>query len=224
MLAELGITGRELLAWGGGIIPASTLTLLADFVDHADRRYEPSMWIVALSVLAASGSAAFRAAASINRDIMRVLTIPAASTEPRRAKLRRYALSVLAAIAFLFGAYAAIALILLGGALPALRFPLLFCVLFVPVWGVYRVSVPRRRSEDGRKLPPRRTLLPGALTATAALTLTGFAFSVTVEASARYSIVYGSLSALIILMVWLYVCGNILIAGSVLNAVMGKRK
>ena len=41
-----------------------------------------------------------------------------------------------------------------------------------------------------------------------------------IDFSARYSLVYGSLASMVILMVWLYFCGNILIMGSVLNVLL----
>ena len=40
----------------------------------------------------------------------------------------------------------------------------------------------------------------------------------------RYSLVYGSLASVIILLVWLYLCGNILILGSVVNYVIYSHK
>ena len=40
--------------------------------------------------------------------------------------------------------------------------------------------------------------------------------------STRYSLVYGSITSIIILMVWLYVCGNILLVGAVINYVAGR--
>ena len=42
--------------------------------------------------------------------------------------------------------------------------------------------------------------------------------------SSRYSMVYGSLASVIILMVWLYLCGNILILGNIFNCVWYRRK
>ena len=47
-------------------------------------------------------------------------------------------------------------------------------------------------------------------------------FSFLIDLSSRYSLVYGSLTSIIILMVWLYVCGNILLVGAVINYVAGR--
>ena len=58
----------------------------------------------------------------------------------------------------------------------------------------------------------------GALVAATAL------FSWFIGLSARYSLVYGSLASVIILLVWLYLCGNILILGDVFNCVWYRRR
>ncbi|MEA4954313.1 MAG: YhjD/YihY/BrkB family envelope integrity protein, partial [Pseudoflavonifractor sp.] len=49
-------------------------------------------------------------------------------------------------------------------------------------------------------------------------------FSWFIGLSSRYSLVYGSLASVIILMVWLYLCGNILILGNCVNRVWYGRK
>ena len=49
-------------------------------------------------------------------------------------------------------------------------------------------------------------------------------FSALMSNSARYSLVYGSLASVIIMLVWLYLCGNILIMGNVVNYVLFSRR
>ena len=49
-------------------------------------------------------------------------------------------------------------------------------------------------------------------------------FSWFIDLSSRYALVYGSLASLIILLVWLYLCGNIVILGSCFNRVWYGRK
>ena len=62
------------------------------------------------------------------------------------------------------------------------------------------------------------------LLATVALVAASMLFSWFIGLSSRYSLVYGSLASVIILLVWLYLCGNILILGNVFNYVWYKRK
>ena len=47
-------------------------------------------------------------------------------------------------------------------------------------------------------------------------------FSWFIDMSSRYSLVYGSLASLIILLVWLYFCGNILVIGAVVGQVWAR--
>ena len=76
---------------------------------------------------------------------------------------------------------------------------------------VYRMSAP-----IGKPRPP---VLRGAILAAAALVGASALFSWFIGMSSRYSLVYGSLASVIILLVWLYLCGNILILGNVVNCV-----
>ena len=57
-----------------------------------------------------------------------------------------------------------------------------------------------------------------------ALTISSMIFSYFMENSTKYSLVYGSLTSVIILLVWLYLCGNILVIGSLVNCVIYHRK
>ena len=60
--------------------------------------------------------------------------------------------------------------------------------------------------------------------AAAALVAASILFSWFIGMSSKYSLVYGSLASVIILLLWLYLCGNILILGNVFNCVWYKRK
>ena len=64
------------------------------------------------------------------------------------------------------------------------------------------------------------TSLGAALAIVAASAL----FSWFIGLSSRYSLVYGSLASIIIMLVWLYLCGNILILGDVCNCVWYRRR
>ena len=49
-------------------------------------------------------------------------------------------------------------------------------------------------------------------------------FSLFIGMSSRYALVYGSLASLIILLVWLYFCGNVLLLGAALCRVWTRRR
>lgn len=97
-----------------------------------------------------------------------------------------------------------------------LRFLILFCLVLLFVLLVYRLSAPRGK--------PRPPILTGAVMAAAALVGASVLFSWFIGMSSRYSLVYGSLASVIILLIWLYLCGNILILGNVFNCVWYKHK
>lgn len=71
---------------------------------------------------------------------------------------------------------------------------------------------------------PYKSVLPGALFATIGWILTSLAFSYYVSNYGNYSNTYGSIGAIIVLMMWLYFSAIILMLGGQLNAVMTERK
>ncbi|MCP1156953.1 YihY/virulence factor BrkB family protein [Bacillus infantis] len=66
--------------------------------------------------------------------------------------------------------------------------------------------------------------LPGAIFATAGWILASLAFSFYVGNFANYTAAYGSIGAIIVLMVWFYLTGVIIILGGEVNAYVSKRK
>lgn len=97
-----------------------------------------------------------------------------------------------------------------------LRFVLLFALVLLVILLLYRFTAPK-----GKPNPP---VLTGAFLAAIALAAASILFSWFIGMSSRYSLVYGSLASVIILLVWLYLCGNILILGNVFNCVWYRRK
>lgn len=95
--------------------------------------------------------------------------------------------------------------------LPLVRLVLLFSVAMLFLVLLYRITAPR-----GRTRPP---VVSGAVFTALLLTLASTMFSGLISFSSRYSMIYGSLASIIILMVWLYLCGNIVILGNVFNYV-----
>lgn len=63
-----------------------------------------------------------------------------------------------------------------------------------------------------------RTAIPGAIFATIGWIVTSYAFSFYVERFANYSSTYGSIGAIIILMIWFYISGFIIIIGGDVNS------
>ena len=86
------------------------------------------------------------------------------------------------------------------------------------VLAVYRMGTPPPLRREKKVLRLTALFSAGALVACSVL------FSWFIGMSSRYSLVYGSLASLIILLVWLYFCGNILLAGAVAGRVWFRRR
>lgn len=70
---------------------------------------------------------------------------------------------------------------------------------------------------------PFRNVLPGIVFVLVVWVVSSILFSVYVEHYANYSLIYGTLGAFIVLMLWLYLTSLIFIMGSELNAVLLER-
>lgn len=68
------------------------------------------------------------------------------------------------------------------------------------------------------------TVIPGAIFATAGWSLVSFLFSFYVAYFANYSATYGSLGGIIVLMVWFYLSGLIIILGGEINALISNKE
>ena len=99
-----------------------------------------------------------------------------------------------------------------------LRYLLLFFCVLLLVLAVYRMGTPPPLRREKKVLRLTALLSAGALVACSVL------FSWFIGMSSRYSLVYGSLASLIILLVWLYFCGNILLVGAVAGRVWFRRR
>ncbi|WGD60401.1 YihY family inner membrane protein [Bacillus velezensis] len=69
-----------------------------------------------------------------------------------------------------------------------------------------------------------RFVLPGAVFAAAGWIIVSMLFSFYVGTFANYSATYGSIGGIIVLMIWFYLTGTLLILGGEINALLHKRK
>ncbi|MGI6498885.1 MAG: YihY/virulence factor BrkB family protein [Oscillospiraceae bacterium] len=207
-----------------GFLPKSSAVILTDYLDYIAGNQSTTLFIGGLILMISSSSAAFRCLLNITGDIY---------GQPLFSGLRNLIVSFLSSVLLLLVLYISILLLVTGDWFIAflnvqfglssaiffawrwLRFLLLFAFLFGMLFLYYRVPVIRRR-----RRPP---VIWGTLFSSASLVGVSIIFSWFIGMSSRYQLVYGSLAAIIILMLWLYLCGNILILGSVLNYVYGER-
>lgn len=90
------------------------------------------------------------------------------------------------------------------------RFLIAATLMTISLIILYRCSISTRI--------PFRTLLPGIIFSIIAWITSSAVFSFYVENFADYSVIYGTLGAFIILLLWLYLAGLIFLAGSEINA------
>ena len=93
-----------------------------------------------------------------------------------------------------------------------LRFVLLGAVLFVMIALLYVLAL------DARSV--RRGILPGVLASLIAWIALSMLFSLYVEHAANYSVIYGSIGTIIVLLLWLYLSATMLIMGAEFNSVL----
>ncbi len=97
-----------------------------------------------------------------------------------------------------------------------LRYLMLFCFLMLLITGLYGAGIP------GKVMKLRVKFCSSVLTS-AALVGASAIFSAFVGYSSRYALVYGSLASIIVLLMWLYFCGNILLLGAAVACVWTRR-
>lgn len=207
-----------------GFLPEGVAAILVDYVRYITENQSAAMFLAGLFVTLISASAAVRALMKIMDDIYGRTNYPG---------FWSIVVSVVFSVLLVITIYLSIAVVLTGSWFLRLvedffhvsaaiwdwqwlRFVVLFALVLLFILLLYRVSAP-----IGKPRPP---VLTGAILASVALAGASILFSWFIGMSSRYSMVYGSLASVIILLVWLYLCGNILILGNVFNCVWYRRK
>ena len=202
------------------------VTVILDYVAYISANQSTALFVAGVTMTLFSASAAFRSLMDIMDDIYE---------RKSYTGLRQIVASVIFSVLLLVTIYLSLVVLLTGnwlfqlierffhldpGDLPWdwqwLRFLILFALVFLFVLLVYRMAAPRGK--------PRPPLFTGALIASAVLVAASMIFSWFIGMSTRYSLVYGSITSVVILMIWLYLCGNILILGNVFNCVWYRHK
>ena len=207
------------------VLPRESLSILGDYVTYITENQSRAMLVAGVTMTLASASAAFRALMQTMGDIY---------GRPTYQGVLQFVASVIFSILLLATVYLSMVVLFTGnwflrlvethfpwvgevvGDWQWMRFLFLFCLVLLFVLLVYRMSAPR-----GKPVPP---VLTGGILASVALVAASMLFSWFINMSSRYSLVYGSLASVIILLIWLYLCGNILIMGNVFNYVWYRRK
>lgn len=171
-------------------------------------------------------------ASSAMRSAMRSLDT-AYNVEKGRHPIKQFIMSFFFAIIFLVIILFSLLLMLAGGYIinTIIRiFPqvahfegliqfLRFVVMILPIW----ISILLLYKFAPNHKIKFRQALPGSLFSTFAWMAVSFFFSFYVTNMGNYSFLYGSLGAIIVLMLWLYITGMVLIVGGEVNFVVTQR-
>lgn len=223
LVGMLRLDIQSVLEVADTFIPAGVQSILTDYLGYIGGN-QSGLLTAGIIMTLFSASAAFRALMNIMDDIYE---------QKRYEGLRQVVASVLYSVLLLVTIYVSGVVVLTGNWFfrlledllpfdlpetnwPWMRFVILFCLVLLLILIVYRLSAPRET--------PPPPVFTGAFLAAIALVAASGLFSYFIGMSTKYSLVYGSLASVIILMVWLYLCGNILILGNVFNCVWYRHK
>lgn len=207
-------------------VPPGLLGVVSEYLGYITRNESPAL-------LAAGGFMTILFASAAVRSLMDIMN--EIYERPGYPGVVQIVLSVLFSVLLLAAIYLSMVVVLTGSWffhlverylplrwLPGtwdwqwIKFLVLFGVVFLLVTLIYLMAaVPGK---------PRAPVFLGALLASVALVAASAVFSIFIGMSSRYSLIYGSLASVIILLLWLYLCGNVLILGNVFNRVRYERK
>lgn len=226
-VGRIGLSIARLLDEIGTVLPQGVLSIFREYLGYLDGNLSAPMFITGLFLTVLFASAAIRGVTTFMRDLYGRSIYRGA---------RHFAASIAFALLLVATIYLSMVVMVSGnwffhmvgdflgladlaarfGLWQWLKYVLLLAFMFLFILLLYRFASPTRR--DG---PP---VIPGAFLASVVLAGASAVFALVVGRSTRYSLVYGSLASVIVMLVWLYLCGNIIILGSVVNYVIHCRK
>ena len=206
-----------------GVFPSGTIDLIEDYLSYVNTNNSPTLFWAGIILLFTTSSGAFRCITTTMVDIQ------------GRALFSGFwgtLFSFVFSIIFLVMMYLSVAVVITGKWFINwlqnyfhiswflfqwhwLRFIFLFAVMFLIIYIIYWLCTPK-------KIDHR--VFTGAFVSAIAVIVISIIFSAFITYSSRYSLVYGSLVSVIIMMVWLYACATTLLSGNLLNFVLNKNR
>ncbi len=218
LLSRFMPTPQDVIWYVQDLLPADTVETLIQYLEYVSDHTSVAMISAAIGLMVVSSSAVFRELHSAIAEIQ-----GKARFHGILYMLGSFLFGLLFLVAIYFGGIVLVTgrwflqmvdqnipYLSIGDAWNWVRFLLLFAVLLMILYNLYRLLAPRGSHE---------TVLPGALLAAAVLVAVSILMSFFIGMFSRYPLVYGSLASVIILMLWLDVCGIIIIMGGAWNVV-----
>lgn len=226
-VSKLNLEMTTLLEEASYVLPQEVFLIFRDYLGYIDSHQSDAMLVAGVLMSAVFASAAVRGLMNVMHEIYGRATFQG---------VRQLVASFVFSILLLITIYLSITVVVTGnwffhmlgqllklddlvaqfGTWQWVKYLLLTALVFLFILLLYRFASPLSH--------PRPPVIPGSLVAAVALTISSMVFSYFMENSTKYSLVYGSLTSMIILLVWLYLCGNILIVGSLVNCAIHHRK
>ena len=217
IIGRTTIDTEELLSLISEVVPPQVTETLVSFFGYIHDNYSRAMLWAGIILLFTAASGAFGTIMVTMGDLY---------GEPRYKGLLHTVMSFLYSAVFLVGIYISVIVVSTGnwfielldqwfhvGDVLAswkwLRFILLTGIIMLLLLLLYRSVTPRSK--------PSLPVLPGAVVGGLSILAISILFSTMISASARYTLVYGSLASLIILMLWLHLMGTIILVGGLVN-------
>lgn len=226
-VSKLNLEMTALLEEASYVLPQEVLSIFRDYLGYIDTHQSDAMLVAGVIMSAAFASAAVRGLMNVMHEVYGRATFRG---------VHQLVASLVFSVLLLVTIYLSITVVVTGnwffhmlgqllkldnlvaqfGTWQWVKYLLLTALVFLFILLLYRFASPLEK--------PRPPVIPGSLLAAVALTISSMIFSYFMENSTKYSLVYGSLTSVIILLVWLYLCGNILVIGSLVNCVIYHRK
>ena len=206
----------SIMNFAENVLSADMVRTIRLFLNYVARNHSPAMFVAGIMILLTTASAAVR---SVEATLGRM------QGGQRYAGLKGILISLVYAVVFLITIWFAILVMftsrdllrIINEKIPFLdisagwqgiKYLLLGGMLFLLLWGMFAFS----QKERGSYLT-----WPGALVGALAMLGVSFVFSVFIAASARYSLVYGSLASVILLMLWMFFSSQAMYIGAAFN-------
>ncbi|HIT32516.1 MAG TPA: YihY/virulence factor BrkB family protein [Candidatus Enterenecus stercoripullorum] len=226
-LKQLNLDLAAMLEEANYLLPDSVIAIFQDYLNYLNGNQSVAMFLTGIFLAVLFASAAMRGLMNIMHEIYGRATF---------LGLRQIGASVLFSVLLLVTVYLSLAVVVTGnwffhllgqvlrlenlverfGTWQWVKYVLLIAIVFLFILLLYRFTAPWDK--------PRPPVVPGAVGAAVALAVASMIFSDIMGNSARYSLVYGSLTSVIILLIWLYLCGNVVIMGNVVNYVIYRHR
>ena len=205
-----------------GVIPADVLNIALNYIEYFTNLQMDGLMYIGLFAALWSAS---RAVSSLSVAVNRAYRI-----ENGRNAIVQFLINIGFSAAMLVSIVLTIVILILGRSalqyisqiinIGTMEINMWHVLRFVPITLLFFCILLFLYSVVPNKRIAFRQVIPGAVAAAISWLVASIGFSFYVENMARYSLLYGSIGAIIVLMLWLYLTGVILIMGAELNHVL----